>query len=153
MSTKRDPLPKASAESSTSAASRTRPACAAPSGDSEPVYLIELFDDGLIEPAATPIEAPERTQWIFGMALLVAGRPERMRRLTWPLFDSKFLQQDAIGFKLLLPIELRYLMKKEDATFFQEARLDKQSMVDRLAWSGATLYDLCSARLRACRWK
>jgi len=81
---------------------------------------------------------------------LVAGRPERMRRLTWPLFDSKFLQQDAIGFKLLLPIELRYLMKKEDATFFQEARLDKQSMVDRLAWSGATLYDLCSARLRAC---
>ena len=81
---------------------------------------------------------------------LVAGRPERMRRLTWPLFDSKFLQQDSIGLKLLLPIELRYLMKKEDAAFFQEARLDKQSMVDRLAWTGATLYDLCTARLRAC---
>jgi len=42
------------------------------------------------------------------------------------------------------------LMHKEDAAFFQEARLDKQSLVDRLAWSGATLYDLCSARLRAC---
>jgi len=81
---------------------------------------------------------------------LVAGRPERMRRLIWPMFDSKFLQQDRIGLKLLLPLELRYLMHKEDAAFFQEARLDKQSLVDRLAWSGATLYDLCSARLRAC---
>jgi len=81
---------------------------------------------------------------------LVAGRPERMRRLIWPMFDSKFLQQDGIGLKLLLPLELRYLIHKEDAAFFQEARLDKQSLVDRLAWSGATLYDLCSARLRAC---
>jgi len=81
---------------------------------------------------------------------LVSGRPERMRRLIWPMFDSKFLQQDRIGLKLLLPLELRYLIHKEDAAFFQEARLDKQSLVDRLAWSGATLYDLCSARLRAC---
>ncbi|MEM8882960.1 MAG: hypothetical protein AAGD14_02730 [Planctomycetota bacterium] len=81
---------------------------------------------------------------------LVAGRPERMRRLVWPMFDSKFLQQDGIGLKLLLPLELRYLILKEDATFFQEARLDKQSLVDRLAWTGAILYDLCSARLRAC---
>lgn len=40
-------------------------ACGAPSDNSEPVYLIEVFDEGLIEPAATPIEAPERTQWIF----------------------------------------------------------------------------------------
>ncbi|MHC4955167.1 MAG: hypothetical protein ACYTGZ_15030 [Planctomycetota bacterium] len=81
---------------------------------------------------------------------LVSGRPERMRRLIWPMFDSKFFQQDSIGFKLLLPLELRYLIHKEDATFFQEARLDKQSLVDRLSWSGATLYDLCTERLRAC---
>jgi hypothetical protein len=81
---------------------------------------------------------------------LVAGRPERMRRLVWPMFDSKFLQQDGIGLKLLLPLELRYLIHKEDAAFFQEARLDKQSLVDRLTWTGAILYDLCSARLRAC---
>jgi len=39
---------------------------------------------------------------------------------------------------------------EEGADFFQEARLDKQSVVDRLAWSGATLYDLCTARMRAC---
>jgi len=81
---------------------------------------------------------------------LVAGRPERMRRLIWPMFDSKFLQQDQIGMKLLLPMELRYLIHKESAAFFQEARLDKQSLVDRLAWTGAILYDLCTARLRAC---
>jgi len=81
---------------------------------------------------------------------LVAGRPERMRALVWPLLESKFLQQDGVGVKLLLPIELRYLVHKEAADFFQEARLDKQSLVDRLKWSGATLYDLCTARLRAC---
>ena len=81
---------------------------------------------------------------------LVAGRPERMRSLVWPMFDSKFLQQDRIGIKLLLPIELRYMVQKEDASFFEEARLDKQNLVDHLAWSGATLYDLCSDRLRAC---
>src|SRR5690606_17161527 len=32
-----------------------------------------------------------------------------------------------------------------------EARMDKQNMIDRLTWSGTTLYDLCTARLRACR--
>jgi hypothetical protein len=81
---------------------------------------------------------------------LVAGRPERMRGLVWPLFESKFLQQEGVGIKMLLPIELRYLVHKEGADFFQEARLDKQSVVDRLSWSGATLYDLCTARMRAC---
>ena len=48
------------------------------------------------------------------------------------------------------PLELRYLIHKESAAFFQEARLDKQSLVDRLEWSGATLYDLCNLRLAAC---
>jgi hypothetical protein len=81
---------------------------------------------------------------------LVAGRPERMRALVWPLLESKFLQQDGVGVKLLLPIELRYLVHRESSDFFQEARLDKQSLVERLKWSGATLYDLCTARLRAC---
>jgi hypothetical protein len=81
---------------------------------------------------------------------LVAGKPERMRALIWPLLESKFLQQDGVGVKMLLPIELRYLVRKEGSDFFQEARLDKQSVVDRLAWSGATLYDLCTARMRAC---
>jgi len=81
---------------------------------------------------------------------MVAGQPERMRSLVWPLFDAKFLQQQGVGMKLLLPVELRYLVHKETAEFFQEARLDKQSLVDRLSWSGATLYDLCTDRLRAC---
>jgi hypothetical protein len=81
---------------------------------------------------------------------LVAGQPERMRALIWPLFDSKFLQQQGVGIKLLLPLDLRYLVHKEESEFFQEARLDKQHLVDRLSWSGATLYDLCTARLRVC---
>lgn len=81
---------------------------------------------------------------------LVQGLPRRMRAVVWPLLDNKFLQQEGVGFKLLLPIELRHELRREDRDFFQKARLDKQHLVERLEWSGATLYDLCNARLRAC---
>ncbi|QOI99107.1 MAG: hypothetical protein HRU70_00825 [Phycisphaeraceae bacterium] len=81
---------------------------------------------------------------------LVAGDPERMRSVVWPLFNNKLMQQDGVGFKILLPGEMRHLLFKESSSFFQEARLDKQGFVDRLAWTGATLFDLCNARLRAC---
>ncbi|WP_428386278.1 hypothetical protein [Mucisphaera sp.] len=82
---------------------------------------------------------------------IISGNPARMRPLVWPLFDNKFFQQPGVGVKLLLPIELRHALFKESPAFFQEARLDKQSLIDRLSWSGATLYDLLSSRLRACR--
>jgi hypothetical protein len=65
--------------------------------------------------------------------------------------NNKFLQQPGVGAKLLLPIELRHLLFRESAAFFQEARLDKQNLIEKLVWSGAMLYDLCDARLQACR--
>ncbi len=82
---------------------------------------------------------------------LVSGDAERMRAIVWPMFNNKFLQQEGFGVKMLLPIELRYALFKESSAFFQEARLDKQNLVERLTWTGAMLYDLCDARLRACR--
>lgn len=82
---------------------------------------------------------------------LISGDPERMRAVVWPLFNNKFLQQEGLGVKMLLPIELRYALFKESSAFFQEARLDKQSLIERLTWSGPMLYDLCTARLNACR--
>jgi hypothetical protein len=82
---------------------------------------------------------------------LISGKPRRMQALVWPLLNSKFLQQESIGLKLLLPLELRYLLGREGEGFFREARLDKQNYIDHLAWSGATLYDVCTARLNACR--
>ncbi len=82
---------------------------------------------------------------------LVGGDPQRMRAIVWPMLNNKFLQQEGVGFKLLLPIELRHALFKESSAFFQEARLDKQNLIERLAWTGATLHDLCEARLRACR--
>lgn len=81
----------------------------------------------------------------------ISGKPKRMQPLIWVMFDNKFLQQERVGFKLLLPVELRHMLHHESADFFQEARMDKQNLIDRLTWSGVTLYDLCSARLRACR--
>ncbi len=82
---------------------------------------------------------------------LIAGDAARMKQAVWPMFDAKFLQQNGIGIKLLLPVELRYELRKESSAFFQEARLDKGNLIDRLAWTGSTLYDLCTSRLRACR--
>ncbi|RMH31358.1 MAG: hypothetical protein D6692_00585 [Planctomycetota bacterium] len=82
---------------------------------------------------------------------LVRGDPERMRSLVWPMLSHKFLQHDGMAVKMLLPIELRHALFKESSAFFQEARLDKQNLVERLSWTGAMLYDLCNARLAACR--
>jgi hypothetical protein len=67
------------------------------------------------------------------------------------MLNNKFLQQPNLGIKLLLPLELRHLLGREDPEFFQRARLDKQHMVDRLTWPGPLLYDLCTHRLRACQ--
>jgi len=80
----------------------------------------------------------------------INGDPERMRAFMWPLFRNKVLQFDGVGFKFLLPIEVRDALYRESPEFFREARLDKQNLVERLGWSGPMLYDLCSARLRAC---
>lgn len=80
----------------------------------------------------------------------VAGRIARMKSLAWPLLNNRFLQQEGMGFKLLLPIELRAEVFRESPDFFRSARLDKQNMIERLQWSGAMLYDLCTTRLRAC---
>lgn len=82
---------------------------------------------------------------------LVNGDSEKMREIIWPLFNNKFLQQERFGVKMLLPIELRHALFKESADFFQEARLDKQGFIERLSWTGPMLYDLCGARLNACR--
>ena len=81
---------------------------------------------------------------------LVSGDADRMRAVVWPMLNNKFLQREGVGIKMLLPIELRHALFKESNAFFQEARLDKQNLVERLQWTGASLYDLCEARLKAC---
>ncbi len=82
---------------------------------------------------------------------LVRGDSERMRSIIWPILNNKFLQLEGMGLKMLLPVELRHALFKESSSFFQEARLDKQNLVERLTWTGPMLYDLCNARVAACR--
>lgn len=82
---------------------------------------------------------------------LIAGDVERMRSVVWPLLNNSYLQQEGVASKLLLPIELRHALMRESAAFFQQARMDKQNMVEQLAWTGPMLYDLCDTRLAACR--
>lgn len=82
---------------------------------------------------------------------IVNGDPERMKAVVWPLLNNKFLQQEGLGVKMLLPMELRHALFKESSAFFQSARLDKQNMIERLSWTGQTLFDLCESRVNACR--
>jgi hypothetical protein len=81
---------------------------------------------------------------------LVAGDVERMKAVVWPILSNALLQEEGVALKLLLPIELRHLVFRESSAFFQQARMDKQSLVDELAWTGPMLYDLCDTRLAAC---
>ena len=81
---------------------------------------------------------------------LIEGDPRKMRALIWPLLDHKFLRHPGIGVKLLLPIELAYYLEKEDKDFYDRARPDKLNMIKPLRWTGPSLYDLASDRLRAC---
>jgi hypothetical protein len=80
---------------------------------------------------------------------LINGSAERMRQVIWPLFDNKFLKSPGLGFKLLLPGELYRFIERETEEFNQRARLDKQNLVPSLEWSGETLYDIASARVKA----
>ncbi len=80
----------------------------------------------------------------------IHGDARLMRALIWPLLDHKFLRHPGIGVKLLLPIELAYYLEKEDKEFYDRARPDKLNMIKPLRWSGASLYDLATDRLRAC---
>ncbi|MDA0294757.1 MAG: hypothetical protein O3A31_02180 [Planctomycetota bacterium] len=82
--------------------------------------------------------------------VMVRGDPGRMRSLVWPLLRNKVLQMPGVGLKFLLPLELRELLNRESSDFFRQARLDKQNLVEKLTWSGATLFDLCNARMKAC---
>ena len=135
---------------------------------------LRQLDRALVDPGAVPMSSSDEVRYAmldrlrrvlnaFGYAsaviiidrvdepTLISGDPDRMRAVIWPLLNNKFLQQPWLGVKMLLPMELRHALFRESAAFFQEARLDKQNLIERLSWTGQMLYDLCNARLQACR--
>ncbi len=143
-------------------------------GDRSYAHSLREVDLRMYDPGAIPTSSSDETRYSmlerlrrvlkhFGYSgivviidrvdepTLTSGDPERMQALIWPFLNNKFLQQPGIGIKMLLPIELRHMLFRESAAFFQEARLDKQNLIERLTWTGAMLYDLCNARLQACR--
>ncbi|MBX3385944.1 MAG: hypothetical protein KF768_05185 [Phycisphaeraceae bacterium] len=135
---------------------------------------LRQIDAALLDPAVLPVTSSDDQRYAmlerlrrvlrrFGYAsmivvmdrvdepTLISGDPDRMRSVVWPMFNNKFLQHPGMGVKMLLPMELRHALFRESAAFFHEARLDKQNMIERLTWSGPMLYDLCNARVQACR--
>ncbi|PHR97078.1 MAG: hypothetical protein COA78_28040 [Blastopirellula sp.] len=81
---------------------------------------------------------------------LINGSPELMKLLLWPMLDNKFLKQQGIGLKLLLPIEIQPFIERETKEFYQRARLDKQNVIPSLEWTSEALFDVANARLAAC---
>ena len=81
---------------------------------------------------------------------LINGSAERMRDFLWPMFDNKFLKHPGIGFKLLLPVEVKHFLDREEREFYERSRLDKQNLVPSLVWTGQSLYDIANDRIRAC---
>ena len=84
---------------------------------------------------------------------VINGSAERMKQIIWPIFDNKFLKSPGLGFKMLLPNELYRFIEREDESFNQRARLDKQNLIPSLEWSGETLYDIASMRLKSRKHK
>jgi hypothetical protein len=80
---------------------------------------------------------------------VVNGSAERMRQVIWPMLDNKFLKVPGLGLKMLLPLELYRFIERESEAFHQRARLDKQNLVPSLEWTGETLYDIASQRVRS----
>jgi hypothetical protein len=81
---------------------------------------------------------------------LVNGSAELMKALLWPLLDNKFLKHPGLGVKLMLPIELTRFIDREERDFYQRARLDKQNMIPAFEWTGEALFDVATARVKAC---
>ena len=81
---------------------------------------------------------------------LINGSTQLMRALIWPMLDNKLLKHPGVGMKLLLPSDLEPLIDREDREFHQRARLDKQNLIRSLDWTGQSLYDMASARVKAC---
>src|SRR5438552_4556863 len=81
---------------------------------------------------------------------LINGSAELMKALLWPMLDNKFLKHPGLGIKLMLPMELTRFVEREERDFYQRARLDKQNMIPSFEWTGEALFDVASARVRAC---
>jgi hypothetical protein len=81
---------------------------------------------------------------------LINGSAQRMRDFLWSMFDNKFLKHPGIGFKMLLPKDVVYFLNREEKEFYERSRLDKQNLIKSLEWTGESLFDMATNRIRAC---
>lgn len=81
---------------------------------------------------------------------LINGSAERMKEFLWSMFDNKFLKHPRIGFKMLLPSEVVPFLDREQKEFYERSRLDKQNLIRSLEWTGESLLDMATNRIRAC---
>lgn len=81
---------------------------------------------------------------------LINGSSQRMKDFLWSMFDNKFLKHPGIGFKMLLPRDVVFYLGREEKEFYERSRLDKQNLIKSLEWTGESLYDMATNRIRAC---
>ena len=81
---------------------------------------------------------------------LINGSAQRMKDFLWSMFDNKFLKHPGIAFKMLLPKDVVYFLNREEREFYERSRLDKQNLIKSLEWTGESLFDMATNRMRAC---
>jgi hypothetical protein len=81
---------------------------------------------------------------------LINGSAQRMKDFLWSMFDNKFLKHPGVGFKMLLPRDVVFYLGREEKEFYERSRLDKQNLIKSLEWTGESLYDMATNRIRAC---
>ena len=81
---------------------------------------------------------------------LINGSSQRMKDFLWSMFDNKFLKHPGIGFKMLLPRDVVFYLGREEKEFYERSRLDKQNLIKSLEWTGESLFDMATNRIRAC---
>ena len=51
---------------------------------------------------------------------------------------------------MLLPRDVVLFLDREEKEFYERSRLDKQNLIKSLEWTGESLYDMATNRIRAC---
>lgn len=82
---------------------------------------------------------------------IVAGDPDRMRAIVWPMLSNKFLQAGWRRHQVALTHGSAPRLDAREQRVLQGEPGDKQRTVEELAWTGPMLYDLCDSRLSSCR--
>ena len=64
---------------------------------------------------------------------------------------KSIVRADASALLLWVPRDVVYFLNREEKEFYERSRLDKQNLIKSLEWTGESLFDMATNRIRACQ--